>query len=146
VLINRRGVAVALVSGALVVGGLDFARGPSYLSNPVVTATVQSCLGTGSGRYCAGTWPAGNGATHHGGIEGDTRLHVGDQVKVRAKDDSSVTTVLNLTAVEWVFRELVAALFVAGGIALGVLLYQRRKRYIAENPDQLPGLVTAGSK
>lgn len=135
--INKRGVAVAVVAAALVVGGAYYARGPSYLSNPVVTAHVTSCRGKGADMFCLGRWPAGHGASHHGAIEGATRRGA---VKVRPKDDSSATTTLHLSTTGWVVRELLAAILVAGGAAFGVLLYRRRHRYFRENPDDLPDL------
>ncbi len=140
--INRRGVAVAVLSVALLAGGAYYATGPSYLSNPVVTASVTNCQGKGADAYCTGHWLADNGVIHHGGIDGATRQQVGETVKVREKDDQSATTRLELGAGGWFFRELIAAIPLGLGIALAIYLYARRRRFTTENPDNLPGLAS----
>ncbi|MGA8117659.1 MAG: hypothetical protein WCA46_28815 [Actinocatenispora sp.] len=131
---------MAVVTGVLLVGGAYYATGPSYLSNPVVTATVQTCKGKGPDRFCTGTWPAGHGTTHHGGIDKVADAQPGDHVQVRAKNDDSATTALKLSTGGWIFREALAGLVIAAGIALLVLLYVRRHRYITTNPDRRPDL------
>ncbi len=140
--INRRGVAIAVLSVALLAGGVYYSTGPSYLSNPVVAASVTQCHGKGADAYCTGRWPGANGAIHRGGIEGVTPQQVGEAVKVREKDDQSATTTLELGAGGWFFRELLAAIPVGLGITLAIYLYLRRQRFITENPDDLPSLAS----
>lgn len=140
--INKRGVGLCALSGVLFLGGGYYALGPSYLHNPVVTATVTACRGSGPARYCVGSWPDGHGGTDHGGIYG--LPHGGlphERVKVKATGDSSATTTLELSAGGWFFRELLAAIPVAVAVALAIFLYKRRRRFITENPDQLPELT-----
>ena len=143
--INRRGVALCVLSGALLAAGGYYALGPSYLHNPTVTATVIGCRGAGPNRYCIGRWPDGGG-TDHGGIAGLTGANPGDRVTVKDTGDGSATTRLKLSPSGWFFRELLAAVPVAAGIVLAIFLYKRRRRFLTENPDQLPELDPAHSR
>ncbi|HEY3501561.1 MAG TPA: hypothetical protein VGN37_02105 [Actinocatenispora sp.] len=135
-LINRKGIAVAVLAVALAAFGVWYAFGPSYLSNPVVTATVKQCRGKAPDRFCVGAWPGG-----HGRIESlPAGADVGDQVRVKAKDDSSATTVLTLTPLWWAIREAASTILVGVAVVLVVYLVRRRRRYVAENPDDLEKL------
>lgn len=135
-LINRKGIAVAVVAVVLTAAGIWYAVGPSYLSNPVVSASVKQCKGRGAERFCVGTWQGG-----HGGIEAvPDSAGAGDRVPVKAKDGSSATAKLALTTFDWIVRELVSAILLAVAAVLVVYLVRRRRRYVTENPDDLAKL------